>query len=506
MLTDNLISYLVVDWKTDLPSFRCEQGKLPSSLWDGCFKGCDVLLFPTVNWDGYKLVIQTDALGYSPLYYYYRNERLIVSSSIPEILHMCGPVKIDNDALSVFIRTGFFLNQDTPFQEILAFPPGGKLILLKESLKITKSQISFTPSAVNKQQAIDGYAYWAMKAIAKRLPQKQAVVSLSGGHDSRLVLLGLRELKAPIKYCVTASNNTSSEDPDTIIARMITDRLGLPHIITTPHRPWMTYDSKKNIATNFCALEHTWLMAIAEFLHTNADEVYEGTGVEVFTRTDLLSPECLNLYEKGLFPELARKIFTLWVGPPEELISILPIAASLGPFSYEVAVEKLSAALAEYHDQPNPLGSFNFWNKNRRMTALCPIRHLSSNVLLNSPLLDIDLVKFVGGIPTNLILQQEPQAACIRSCFREFSDIPFNKNLKILKPTNSKWRFPKDAIDRLLRCASRDYRWLSPILKMHLSRSYSRTDTSRTLNLICYLSQLEFIEKSINRLDQIALG
>ena len=36
-------------------------------------------------------------------------------------------IDVDHDALTVFARLGFFLNEDTPFRGISAMPPGGRL-------------------------------------------------------------------------------------------------------------------------------------------------------------------------------------------------------------------------------------------------------------------------------------------------------------------------------------------------------------------------------------------
>src|SRR5712692_6551138 len=68
------------------------------------------------SWDGDRLEVRSDALGFRPLYYWAAPGRVIVAvhPTLQRIKnHLSTPV-----ALSVFLRTGLFLGDDTPFRGV----------------------------------------------------------------------------------------------------------------------------------------------------------------------------------------------------------------------------------------------------------------------------------------------------------------------------------------------------------------------------------------------------
>lgn len=492
------LGWLRLTWEAGVPNIQADLSLPPGNVaWTARFPGCDSLLCPRVSWDGRTLYVATDPLGYSPLCYSHGSDTLTVATSVTQVRRLCGPQPFDADALAVFVRLGFFLGEDTPFKTIRAFPAGGVLACTAEGVSLTAAPFALAPTARTAAEAVEGYAHYSVPAIRRRFPEAPAVIALSGGHDSRLVLLGLHELQAPIRYCVTAGDRAAADcNPDVYLAQLLTQRLRLEHRFVTAQRPWMDYDWDKNEVTGFCALEHTWLMPLAERLHADATPLYEGTGVEVFTRTDLLADEYVSLYEQGRYPDLAQQMFALWVGPPEELLAGLPRSAPWGVLRRDVAIERVAAALASYRDHPNPVGAFNFWNKNRRMTALCPIRHLTTRPRLHAPQLDIDLVRFVGGIPTAVVREREPQAAAIRERFPALADIPFNKEIHLAGRPKRGSLLPQTMLDRLARCARRAPHWLLPALRAQLTRRFAGRDAARMLNVIGYLSQLEYFDRT----------
>ena len=79
------------------------------------------------KWDEAKFVLRTDRYGFYPTYYFKNAQGFGVSTSIVELLKSGVSRELDDSALAVFFRLGFFLGEDTPFSQIRTVPPGATL-------------------------------------------------------------------------------------------------------------------------------------------------------------------------------------------------------------------------------------------------------------------------------------------------------------------------------------------------------------------------------------------
>ena len=80
-------------------------------------------IFAKWDWDGERLVVRNDRYGLYPLYYFQNGNTIAVSPSLIRLLMEGALAELDHDALSVFLRIGFFIGEDTPFDSIRAVPP-----------------------------------------------------------------------------------------------------------------------------------------------------------------------------------------------------------------------------------------------------------------------------------------------------------------------------------------------------------------------------------------------
>ena len=85
-------------------------------------------IFGEWRWDGEALTVSTDRYGFQPLFWRGDERSISVSPSLLALVPAgAGPAELDYEALAVFARLGFYLNEDTPFRGISAMPPGGRL-------------------------------------------------------------------------------------------------------------------------------------------------------------------------------------------------------------------------------------------------------------------------------------------------------------------------------------------------------------------------------------------
>src|SRR3954454_854246 len=92
--------------------------------------------FAEWNWSGQQLTLTNDRYGFSPIYYFRRDNEFAVSPSISKLLELVGDVELDDKAFSVFLRLGWLIADGTPFRSIRAVPPGSTLTWQRGKLKI----------------------------------------------------------------------------------------------------------------------------------------------------------------------------------------------------------------------------------------------------------------------------------------------------------------------------------------------------------------------------------
>jgi hypothetical protein len=85
-------------------------------------------LFAGWQWDGRCLRVSADRYGIYPLFYFSLENEFAVGPSVSALLARLGHAAVDHDAMAVFLRLGFFLDEDTPFQHIRALAPGARLV------------------------------------------------------------------------------------------------------------------------------------------------------------------------------------------------------------------------------------------------------------------------------------------------------------------------------------------------------------------------------------------
>src|SRR5437867_3914137 len=110
----------------------------------------------------------------------------IQSSSLLELTCQCSR-ELDEDALAVFMRLGYFLGSDTPLRAIRAVMPPIERVHCSE---------------LQRGALIDEYIERFRAAIQRTLPCEHPAVLLSGGRDSRHILLEL--VRSGVKAdCIT---------------------------------------------------------------------------------------------------------------------------------------------------------------------------------------------------------------------------------------------------------------------------------------------------------------
>ena len=117
-------------------------------------------------------------------------------------------VALDLDGIAAFLAVGFYLGTDTPFAAIRSLPPAATLTWSPGGSSLASSPPSRPAQTLTRRQAIEGAADLVHEAVRRCIPDDDAyVLPLSGGRDSRHLLLELIEAGHPPSSCVTAHHH-----------------------------------------------------------------------------------------------------------------------------------------------------------------------------------------------------------------------------------------------------------------------------------------------------------
>ena len=460
-------------------------------------------IFASWEWDGRRLGVRNDRYGASPLFYWYDERQFCVSPSVLTLIERGAPTTIDESGLAAFLRLGFFLGDDTPFAAIRAVPPGSLLEWCEGTLSKSGGRPRTRVNRATRDAALDGFVTLFREAIARRPPNGAGTyVPLSSGRDSRHILFELAAL-GHRPQCVTIPRYPPRPGEDERIAPLIARAVGAPHTELRQNPSRFSTELQKNWATHLCADEHAWYLEMIASLGTAPTVVYDGLGGALSVPNRFHSRESIALMEAGKTRELADRLLRSYSVQTETYLERVLRPDAYAALSRERAVERFAAELDGHVDAPDPIKSFNVWNRIRRELALVPYGMMKHVPTVYSPYFDHDLFDFLMGMP---ITTMTPDVAAgdksfhteaIHRAFPQYRELPFeNKQAPKLDAGAHNIRFAAEASGFILRHSNAQRRLINR--RFVLPRAlYARSGTSFGRNrpwfasLCLYLTQLE---------------
>lgn len=261
-----------------------------------------------------KLTIARDKLGKKPLFYSFQDDGIYWSSSLKTLKNLI-PASIEIGAATYdYISLGYQLDPNSGYHGIQALMPGHYLEFRTTQTFCKPKEF---PSANPKKTYVESLRKALWKAIEVRVEGHQKIgLSLSGGIDSTIVALGLKELGVTadaFSACWSNSDkaryNSDAEHAEKI-ARILNHNFHLIDISTN-------FDLRKEIKTFLMAMEEpnnnpSGLSTVKLYsaIHANqikllltgdgSDEIFGG-----YARYELASklPNILNL-KSSIFDDL----------------------------------------------------------------------------------------------------------------------------------------------------------------------------------------------------------
>jgi asparagine synthase (glutamine-hydrolysing) len=455
-------------------------------------------IFAEWKWDGARLTVRNDRYGFFPLFYVHDADGVCVSPSLVTLLEQGAPTTLNVAGLAVFLRLGFFIGDDTPFEAIRVLPPGATLEWQDGSFHIaSQGPVIAKTRHIPYEEAIDTYAA-LFKAAIRRFapPSDKFVVALSGGRDSRHILLELCEAGFRPDACVTQRYFPPSLDEDTAIAAQLCRVLDLKHVIVEQSPSRLSAELRKNVLTHFCADEHSWALPLADYIRGRWDYVYDGLAGDVLSAGLFLTAKHLALFETGDFDALANEIME-----NDGYLSCLLPAREYKRFNRALAIQHLVSELRRHADAPNPVGSFYFYNRTRREIALYSFSLLGEAAVSLTPYLDRELYDFLASLPAHFFLTHQFHTQTILRAYPRYAHILYESRECLAAPDIKYFRrFAVETLRYVLQGRGGYLLHRSSValrvLRCLVDRNYSQAITHFG-PLAVYLHQLEGIEGAV---------
>jgi hypothetical protein len=463
-------------------------------------------IFAEWSWDGRRLTVRTDRYGVAPLFYFHDGSRFAVSPSIVRLVDAGAPTRFDESALAVFVRLGFFVGDDTPFRSIRAVPPDGTLTWDAGTVSVTGGYRLPETQRFSRREAIDGFIDLFRQAMRRRPGvEHDIVVPLSGGRDSRHILLELCANGHPPDLTVTIPRFPPRASEDERLAPIVARELRVRHRLLEQRDASFPSEYRKNWETHLCADEHAWYVAMVDQIAATARTVYDGLGGALSVPNRFLSPEALALFERAEFHALARRLLASNSRSTEALFERVLNRGWYAALSLEHAVDRLAAELARHRDAADPVKSFNFWNRIRRELALQPYGLMKSVPTIYSPYLDHELYDFLSSLPPEVMSptlsasDKSFHTDAILRGYPRFAHIPFEDKAAARRDARAHdARFVRDTARCLLpRAATRttllNRLYVLPRLAYSLARRSYREAIGWLPIVALYLFQLDAV-------------
>jgi len=349
------------------------------------------------------LVVQNDRFGLIPLFVYARGSEIAISPSLQKLLSEGAVAELDEAAVAVFLRLGFFVGEDTPFRHIRTLPPGAMFVWREGTLEISRGGCYVVPPrAMVRDAAIDQAIELTRQAVGRRMPMDDNVaVPLSGGRDSRHLLLELIHRGCRPKVTVTVARYPPNAGEDQRIAPALAAAAGIPHVIAIPTDRPAAAEARKNVETHFGADGHAWFYGMLDYVRGRAATLYEGIGGSLWQVGWMPERDVRDAWVSGRTAQVARRTLE-----KHQLVSD-PVVEDLAPrgidFSRGLARQRLAQELERHAAAPDPGKSFHFWNRLRRELALVPCGIMRAFAAVHTPLVDRDLTEFLLSLEPDLV-------------------------------------------------------------------------------------------------------
>ncbi len=342
------------------------------------------------------LMLGTDRYGMIPLYYQQKNGGVAFASEIKSLLNLEPDEGINLAAFSELLSLGAPLGDHTLYPSVQRLPAGTVLAFRNgqpTSTRYWSRGVTQHDPSMTVPQFVEEARRLLSRSITRLTSQiENPICFLSGGYDSRRILLELVRHGKPVTACT--SPTVRDDNPwthDIPIARALCAELGVDHMTVDlpPAASFADLVRHSYVLLDFETDSHPWVLPLLAKIRVGEGVNFDGLGGDVlfeynYTYADEASrmddPAYLAKRVLRRFPDIHHLLFRL--KPPQPSLAM-----------------RIESALRELPNDENRLGMFYFGNWTRRKASLFAHGLLSLKIDSVYPYLDYDLVDHIFRLP-----------------------------------------------------------------------------------------------------------
>jgi hypothetical protein len=387
-------------------------------------------VFAQWHWNDGRLAVERDRWGVQPLFWSVTPTSVHISSSIDALLAAGVPAELDEAAMAVFLRTGFFVGDDTPFASIRALPPATSITWTPAGPTLAGTWRYPRSSTMTRAAAEQQFADCFTAAVDRRVRAARAPVALplSGGHDSRHILLAMHELKRLPDHCVTVAPYPPSGPDEVAIAREVAAALRVRHVVLPQRSHRVAAEREKNRLTHYCADEHVQFLPLRDYFSDRRCEVFDGLAGDVLSQSGRLDPSLHGHFVEGRFEAAAQRILGDETTIEPSLARLLTREGAVR-FPRRLAASRVALEVARHAGAPNPIAGFFFFSRMRREVALAPYALLDV-CRVSTPFLDDELTDLLLSLPYALVADRTFHTHTMHRRYPALAHLPFDAKRK----------------------------------------------------------------------------
>ena len=268
------------------------------------------------------------------------------------------------------------------------------------------------------------------EAVRNALGSQRPMVLLSGGRDSRLILLVMRKLAIRPSAVLTLAQRGAQSDA--AVAARFAAAVGEPIERVAP----LSFDGSRELdrhaMQSFQSLEHEWFMAISQMVRARGHNLYggpngggvtDGIGAGVLSTGSLLHPEAMLLWKDRRIEDLFD-----WTAAHGSGVSAGFLAAAraegVSLAEREAVLNEFASVMRSLESTPNPLGMYSLLHWTRRGIGASAYGQLPHE-LVRTPLFDEHLCRALAAMDGKEALAADWRETMLRRLAD--TGIPFSK-------------------------------------------------------------------------------
>lgn len=336
--------------------------------------------------------------------------------------------RIDWNAIAMILMLGDLVDEISPFVGVRSV-----------AKKYTDNNVKigcFLDNISSINDVYDCYHAIICKSINEIPYESPCVLGLSGGRDSRHILLSVLSQQRRLPRLVTSSHFLGNlSQADITIAQKLASKLCVDIQTVQQPRDRFHQEWDKNIKIGLQSTSHSWGLALSDAL--NGPEVLlDGmNGGVLFGRSGLLRSAVVKFGNKRpCFKELREFVKSNLIENANKLNKTMLSSNILSTCVIDNVIDRVCNCFEKYEYFNNPIQSFQYHEHVRRNTRLFTYG-LMKNEIVVCPFDSNVMVEFALNLPWEISCDHQFQNMAIVYLFPEFGIIPYAEQMQNLQIT-----------------------------------------------------------------------